>query len=280
MITHTFVNGIQIDSSKCFLQKLGNIAMAGVDFTEYQRGGTSGQVLSRPLYRGLAINMSWFVKGDSNNDFISQRDRLIGYFSNLESTSNFLKTLSFELADGTIKEVDVLFSQVMGDLTPENIANSQFDVTAVSEREFLTSRTTKTAQVLITAGGGMAIPMPIPMSIANGSFIDQAILTNGGNANAYPIVTVYGGLTTSFNLINDTTGETFTYNGALDPGEYVEIDFYERTCILNGINSALGNVSGSWWKLAPGTNAIRITSGSATDDGYADFVYKDSYRNI
>lgn len=280
MIRNTFVNGIQINSSKCFLQKLGNVAMAGVEFAQYQRGGVSGQVLSRPLYNGLAISMAWLVKGSDNDDFIAQRDRLIGYFQNLESASDYLKTLSFELSDGTIKEIDVLFSQVTGDLTPQNIANSFFDVSAISEREFFTNRTSKSAHVTISAGGGMAIPMAIPMSMAEGSFVDEAVLTNSGNANSYPIVTIHGGLTTSFSLINDTTGESLVYTGTLAADDVVVIDFYNRTAVLNGINSCLGAISGDWWKIAPGTNSIRLTSGSALDLGYADFVYKDSYRNI
>jgi len=280
MIKNVFVNGIQVNSSKCYLQELGNIASAQVDFSDYQRGGTSGQILSRPLYKGLTINMSWFVKGAGLNDFITQRDRLISYFQNKETTSDYFKTLGFELNNGTIKEVDVLFSQVSGGLDSNNIAYSTFDLTAVSEQEFLTSRTEKTAIVAITIGGGMSIPMPIPMDMSVGGSTDETILTNDGNANSYPTIIVYGDLTTAFNLINDTTGETLTYTGTLGASDYVELDFYNRTAILNGANSALGNISGDWWKIAPGTNVVRITSGLSLDGGYATFTYKDSYRNI
>lgn len=280
MIKNVFINGTQINSDKCYLQKLGNIASAGVEFNDYQRGGASGQILSRPLYRGMSISMQWFVKGNSLDDFITQRDRLVGYFQNLNSDTNYLKTLGFELNNGVIKNIDVLFTSAQGDLTPQDIAHSVFTISAISEKEFLTSNTTKTSRLVIVGTGGMAIPMPVPMSMANNPSGELMVLSNQGNAVAYPTIRVYGAFSTSFSLTNDTINETISYTGALAEGDYIDLDFYSRTAIKNGTTSVLGNISGDWWPLAVGTNQVRLTGADPEDTGYADIDFNDTYRNI
>jgi len=280
MIKNILVNGIQVNNPKTFIQKLGNIASASVEFTDYQRGGASGQMLSRPLYRGMTINMEWFVKGDNLADFIAQRDRLVGYFQNSIADTNYLKTLGFQLDNGITKEIDVLFTTVSGDLTPSDIIHSTFSVSAVSEREFLTSNLIKTGDLILLDKGGMAVPMDVPMNMANAPKGDPLIAINAGNAIAYPIITVYGVFGSSFNIVNDTTGETLTFNDGVGSTDEIEIDFYNRTAIKNGTTSVLGKISGSWLYLATGTNQLRITSGNSNDTGHAIVVFRDSYRNI
>jgi len=280
MIKNILVNGIQVNNPKTFIQKLGNIASASVEFTDYQRGGASGQMLSRPLYRGMTINMEWFVKGDNLEDFIAQRDRLVGYFQNSIADTNYLKTLGFQLDNGITKEIDVLFTTVSGDLTPSDIIHSTFSVSAVSEREFLTSNFIKSGDLILLDKGGMAVPMDVPMNMANAPKGDPLIAINAGNAIAYPIITVYGVFGSSFNIVNDTTGETLTFNSGVGSTDEIEIDFYNRTAIKNGTTSVLGKISGSWLYLATGTNQLRITSGNASDTGHATVIFRDSYRNI
>src|SRR5574343_618725 len=121
MITNVYINGIVVNSSNALLQKVGSAGSADVEFADYQRGGTSGQILSRPLYRGMNINMSWFIKGNNTSDFITNLDRFIGYFSNNETPTSYLKTLGFELANGVIKEIDVLFSKINNEITGNNV---------------------------------------------------------------------------------------------------------------------------------------------------------------
>lgn len=279
MISHIYVNGIQVDNSKTFIKKIGNLASASVDFSNYQRGGASGQILSRPLYRGMSIPMQWFVKGDSVNDFITQRDRLIGYFQNLSSDTNYTKTLGIELANGVVKEIDVLFTEVVSDLEPSDVIHDEFSMTAVSEKEHFTSRESKTSTLTLLSLGGMAIPMPIPMSMANAPTGEATQITNSGNATAYPTITIYGGFANGFSIVNSTNGMQFDYNDDLGAGESLVIDFYNRTAILNGVSNVLSQVSGDWITLSPGTNSVYI-SGGANDTGYATVIHKDTYRNI
>ena len=279
MIRHIYVNGIQVDNDKTFLAKLGNTSGAAIEFADYQRGGASGQILSRPLYRGLSIGMKWFVKGESVTDFIAQRDRLIGYFQNRETTTNYTKTLGIELVNGVVKEIDVLFSTVNSDLEPGDIISDEFDLTAVSEKEYLIDRATKTATLNLLSLGGMPIPTGIVMTMANSPVGEAVDIINAGNANAYPTITVTGAFASGFTLTNSTASTQLEYTGALLVSDTVVIDLYNRTAIKNATTNVLSGISGDWLKLLPGSNVITITGGEG-DSGSAVVSYHDTYRNI
>lgn len=280
MIKNIFVNGVQVNNEKARIQKLGNIASADVRFNDYQRGGASGQMLSKPLFGGMAINMQWFVKGNDLNDFIIQRDRLISYFQNSLSDENYFKTLGFELSNGVIKNIDVIFTAINENLTSENIAHSVFTLSAISEVEFLTSNIEKTSDLILLDMGGMQVPMGVPMDMTNEASQYVLVLKNQGNTVAYPKIKVFGKFIDSFNIINDITNQSMTFDDSLDDLEFVEIDCYHRTAVKGGSANVLGNINGDWLYLAPGTNQLRITSSNSNDTGRAVISFFDSYRNI
>lgn len=280
MIKNIFVGGIQVNDNDTLLQKVGSAGGADVEFAEYQRGGASGQILSRPLYRGLNLNMSWFVKGSTVDNFSTNLDRFIGYFSNNETPSNYLKTIGFELNNGVIKECDVLFSKISNEINSQTINHTYLTVSAISEKEFLTARTVKTGTMILQSLGGMAIPMPIPMSIANNPIGEPLIATNSGNARSYPIITVHAVFDDDFTITNDTTGDAFVFAGGLGTTDYITIDTYYRTATLNDTSSVLGSFTGDWLYFLPGQNQLRITSSNGADTGYATVSWQDSYRNI
>jgi hypothetical protein len=279
MINHIYVNGIQVDNSKTFISKLGNTSSATVEFSNYQRGGVSGQILSRPLYRGVSISMDWFVTGNSVDDFIFQRDRLVGYFQNLESDFGYTKTLGIELANGVIKEIDVLFTTISSDLDSKDVIHDEFTLTAISEKEHFTSRESKTSSLVLRSLGGMAIPMKIPMTIRNNPVGETSEIINSGNASAYPTITVSGAFASGFTIDNETNGKQFNYGAALTLTDTLVVDFYNRTAIKNGTQNVLSYASGDWLTLNPGSNTVFI-SGADNDTGSAVVLYKDTYRNI
>lgn len=280
MITNIYVNGIQVNNSKVLLQKLSNIGSAEVEFAEYQRGGASGQILSRPLLRGIRVNMEWFIKGDTPTEYIANNEAFAGYFSNSESPTNYFKTFGVELANGVIKEADVLFSKINNEINANNINYSFLSLSAVSEKEFFTARETKTGNIYLQSLGGMAIPMPIPMSMANNPVGEPLIAVNSGNARSYPIITVHAIFADDFTITNDTTGDAFVFAGGLGTTDYITIDTYYRTATLNDTTSVLGSFTGDWLYFNPGSNQLRITSTTGADTGYCEVTWKDSYRNI
>lgn len=58
-----------------------------------------------------------------------------------------------------------------------------------------------------------------------------------------------------------TTNTTLTYNGTITASQKLVIDMFNKTATLNG-TSVIGNVSGDFVYMAPGTNRIAYTAGN------------------
>lgn len=94
--------------------------------------------------------------------------------------------------------------------------------------------------------------------------------TNVGNFGTFPVWTIDGPLT-NIDLENATVGKTVSIAISLAVGDMLEVDFQERTVLLNGTASrynTLTSGASDWWELTPGDNDLRLGadsgSGSAT----------------
>lgn len=86
---------------------------------------------------------------------------------------------------------------------------------------------------------------------------------NAGSISTPPSMTVYGPLT-NVTVTNETTDQSITITYTLASGEFLDLDFAERTVLLNGTASRYYAMTGDWWDLAPGTNTLRMTANSGT----------------
>lgn len=91
-------------------------------------------------------------------------------------------------------------------------------------------------------------------------------------ADVYPVWTVTG-TTVNPTLENRTTGTTIEYNGTITASQTLVIDMLNQTAKLNGAN-VLGNVSGDWIILAPGTNqlAYNADNGATAPNSTLEFA--------
>lgn len=79
--------------------------------------------------------------------------------------------------------------------------------------------------------------------------------------NTYPIWRVKGpAVNPQLSVINTNT--TLRYTGTVTSTQTLEIDMFNKTAKLNGV-SVIGNVSGDWVSLAPGTNRVIYTAENA-----------------
>lgn len=79
--------------------------------------------------------------------------------------------------------------------------------------------------------------------------------------NTYPIWRVKGpAVDPQLSVINTNT--TIRYTGTVTSTQTLEIDMFNKTAKLNGV-SVIGNVSGDWVSLAPGTNRVIYTAENA-----------------
>lgn len=102
-------------------------------------------------------------------------------------------------------------------------------------------------------------------------------VTNAGTFETRPQISIAGPVTDPY-LENQTTGKTLSFNGDLASGETLEVDFLNRTVLLNGTASRYSWVDDTdgWWTLQPGVNSIRL-GGSTASSATATISWRDAY---
>lgn len=78
--------------------------------------------------------------------------------------------------------------------------------------------------------------------------------------NTYPVWELTGPAT-NLTLSVLTTNTALTYNGTITASQKLVIDMFNKTATLNG-TSVIGNISGDFVYMAPGTNRVAYTAGN------------------
>jgi len=122
--------------------------------------------------------------------------------------------------------------------------------------------------------GGLTFDLTFDMTFGTGSSGSQ-IVSNGGNVDTYPTLTLNGPLVQP-SVENVTTGETFSFDDTIADGDFVTVDLQERTVLLNGTASRKGKAVGSdWWALALGDSDLSLQASSGA--GTCDVTWRDAY---
>lgn len=280
MLSDVKLGGVTLLNAKRHITGIKGLGAPEVDVQSFARGGRSGVALSTPFYRGHVFTIEFLIVGSSFEDYVNQRDDFMGMMRlQIDKTAEQKKTLEITLADGSVRKADVIIGVPKGDLSAEEKIHGKFTVPFYTEREYLRGND-KNATVYIFNGGGFAIPWGIPLDVSTTTGAQEQTLTNGGNTDSYPVVRVYGDMT-SFDLVNETTGKTLSCSEALaTSSDYIDFDFYHRTAVKNGTTNVLNNVSGEWFWLQPGDNVIKLVTASTSADARAEITYQDAHLGI
>lgn len=119
---------------------------------------------------------------------------------------------------------------------------------------------------------GTNLPAPLSFKYYTTVAMTGAVWEEGGSGgatvvevdsitNTYPIWRIKGpAVDPQLSVINTNT--TIRYTGTVTSTQTLEIDMFNKTAKLNGV-SVIGNVSGDWVSLAPGTNRVIYTAENA-----------------
>lgn len=83
---------------------------------------------------------------------------------------------------------------------------------------------------------------------------EEIDVVNSGNADSYPVIYAYGPFAAGAKLHDDTSGRVITIGMEVEDGDYIAIDTYWRTALLNGVENVSGKVGvsdGKGFRLAP-----------------------------
>jgi hypothetical protein len=136
----------------------------------------------------------------------------------------------------------------------------------------------QTANVSRIQEGGYITPYILPVIWETGG--SPTIVTNSGDANYYPVITLSDEALNPV-ITNLATGESFGLDLSMLAGDEVIIDMYNRTVTLNGAD-ILGNKTDDsvWWALFPGDNPIMLETDTADDPITAVITWRNGVTGI
>jgi hypothetical protein len=128
---------------------------------------------------------------------------------------------------------------------------------------------------------GISYPVSYPVSYEVSTSGGPVTVTNAGNTSVSPVVRMYGPC--SGPVISVDGGGALSFPTlTINAGDYVEVDFRERTVLADGRASlsrlgTLDFASASWWRLLPGDNLVRYSPASYSGAAAAVVMWRDSW---
>lgn len=137
---------------------------------------------------------------------------------------------------------------------------------------FFYSQTQSNTIGLPTPGTGASFPWSYPLSFGSGGGSSVLSLTNAGDVECYPILTITGPCTYPTISNNSIAGTpTIQFGVTMATGDQLVIDTDLKTATYFSAGSALGQSAmatiqqgWTWWSMPSGTNAIQFASKDST----------------
>lgn len=278
MITSIFLDTTELTANNRFVQSIRNMGFPDVDQSAMKKGGFTGRTITPSKFVSYKCVIEWVVVGTSFSDLASQREQFLKLLAEVISKGG--RTLKINRANGVNLQVDVKGIDIFSDVSTADPLNTRVLTEMQAEYPFLRSQTEKTDTAFIFSGGGMAIPMIIPLDMSVGG-VNEITVVNAGNFEAYPVFTFAGPLANP-TLSNITTGKTLNINTSLaSAGDMLEVDIFLRTAkfLPSGAN-ARQFVTGDFWTLAVGSNVIHLGSASFNVVGKCVIKFRDTFLGI
>ena len=278
MITGLSLGGIPILSSKVWLTNFNNASFPATVYSKTKRGGYSGTKLVTPQFASYQLVMDLVIIGDTYTDLLAQRKNLFQTLGLIHSLG--AQTLIITRSDGVNLQIDIKAVEVTGDMTTDDVTSSKIEVTLSAEYPFLQNAIPQSNDVLLTNGGGIKVPMTLPMPMSGGSIPNVQVINNG-NYSAYPIFTFVGPVHHPA-IVNQTTGKTLSVAADLaTSSDSIVVDTYARSAIiLPAGNVGRQYISGDFWTMPIGTSVINLTTTNGGDVGKCIVLFRDTYLGV
>lgn len=237
---------------------------------------------ARPLQHGGTVYAQYFsprplsiqgaVYGSSESDLQDRLDSLNKYFQPAASEATltinnriiFCRPVSAPVYEFSAGQLNWVKYQIQLKASDPIIYSSNLKSSSIN---------------LPTATGGFSFLLSFPLAFGTVSTGGLYTANNAGNIAVYPsLVKIYGPVDNP-QLKNVTTGELIKLNISVVSGNYLELDFKNKTIMLNGTASRYSYLDSSskWFQMKPGDNEIRYTANTYQAGSYCQFQFRDGW---
>lgn len=250
----------------------------------FERPNVDGAFVPNQLYGGRAITLEGKVSGGGDMLTYRTRRRTLENAARIYRPGGVLAPINFKFKtmDDLELQVEVYVRKL--ELPDVYMGGGTFKLDLFAPDIRLLSQMLHQEQLNIFSGGGMPIPMPIPMDMSAGGSVETAI-TNSGDTGAFPLIILYGSIEDP-TVSNQTTGASFSIDYTLTTSdERIEIDIENRTVLYFATPGAVGanirdKFSGDWLEIESGDNVIKLVVANTADTGYALIRWRDAYLGV
>lgn len=265
------------DGSTRFCTAVRNLTFPIFATTPTPRGSFAGQKIAMSRPTSYKFVLEWLVMGSDIAGLATAREN----FAKLIATvlTQGPQALKLTKSNGVQVQIDIKSANLTGDITADSPQATAMMLECETEYPYLMSQTLTSVTANIFQGGGMAIPMGIPMNMGNGG-ANELVVTPNGTIDAFPTFTFTGPLINP-SLSNLTTGKILNLNTSLaSSSQSVTIDTFNRTVLLNGSVNYRQYVSGDFWTLMAGANVVHLTAAAYNALGTCLISYRDHYVGL
>lgn len=259
------------------------LEIPSIRLPNFEKPNVDGAFVPNQLYGGRSISLEGRINSSSVTGYRQKRRELEAQ-ARIYRPGDILTPVTFKFT--TMDDLDLQVEAYVKNLVmPDKLLTSaDFNLSLFSPDIRINSQVLHEARLNIFEGGGMPIPMGIPMTMANGATVETQLL-NSGDFTSYPTMIIYGTIEDP-TITNVTTGESFSIDYTLTSAdERIEIDFKKHTVLYfssptaNGVNIR-DKFSNDFWLLAPGNNTVKLIVVDSADTGYAVIRWRDSYLGV
>lgn len=245
-----------------------------VRFASFALAGANGGRFVSAFYAPRRFSLQGMVIGADVDDFLQKRDLLIAAFAGGQAEQELVITRSDGLALRIVAAMTTL------DMPPQAgvPTAAAFRVEFEAANPFFESAIALTYALALATGGGAKVPpdtMPAAIAFGSGGAVS---VFNDGSAPAQPAVRINGPITNPA-LRNGDSDEELSFAIDLADGEYLDLDFRNKTVTDETGRNRYDTKGGEWWELEPGVTPVRLIADSDDPSAVATMSVRDTYLN-
>jgi len=128
-----------------------------------------------------------------------------------------------------------------------------------------------------TSGGGLKYILTYPLNYNTDQSLNRGdVLTNKGNAEAWPIIKVTGDYADGFTIM-DNNDHKVTYEGQVSYQTPVTIDMGRGVALQGGIDKSTLLLDRDWFSVAPGEILRPSFEPLSSGTGFCDIIIRDTW---